>query len=522
MAEQLGPISRRDFIQGAVAGAIAGAAGIQISRGAPRKRPPNILLIISDEHNAGVMGCYGNTTVQTPHLDRLSRQGITFDCAYTNSPLCCPSRLSLTSGKYISRVGAWSNDSWLPRDGIATLPRIMTAAGYESILCGKMHYDPKRSYGFREIGGSLNNYFKSGRTPRRHPDDRRVNRAMGRARFSTFQVANNSEVMQHDRTVVHSAKSFLAKRRPTDRPFFLLTGFLAPHFPLTVPLEFWLPYQGRIPQPKLPPGHVQAQPLNYHHLRRGFGVVNVDPRIVRRGRELYYGLTHWVDGQIGHVLKALDDSPLAPDTVVIYASDHGENMGEHALWWKNCMYDHAARVPLIISWPARWKGGQRRTGVCSLVDLVQTVAELGGARCPGDWDGDSMVAWMDDETAKWKDFAVSEYYAHNITSGFVMLRAGSYKYVYHTPADKDHPSERELYNLRDDPGEFVNLAGRPEHRDRVAAMHAALIKELGENPDETDRRCRVDLAKGYDRPPSDRPPVGQASPAAGTWPPPRP
>ena len=131
------------------------------------------------------------------------------------------------------------------------------------------------------------------------------------------------------------------------------------------------------------------------------------------------------------------------------------------------------------------------------MDLNRTIAELAGAKAPDDWDGDSMVRWMDHSESEWKDFAVSEYYAHNIASGYVMLRMGRYKYVYHTPADTEHPAERELYDLVNDPGEFNNLAGSPEHNDRVAAMHAFLLNELGEDPDQTELRCRADYAQGY-------------------------
>ena len=95
--------------------------------------------------------------------------------------------------------------------------------------------------------------------------------------------------------------------------------------------------------------------------------------------------------------------------------------------------------------------------------------------------------------------AVSEYYAHNIASGYAMLRSGQWKYVYHTPPDAQHPAERALYDLQADPGEFTNLAVRPEHAARVGELHAALVKELGEHPDETELRCRADFAKGYGR-----------------------
>jgi len=506
-------VRRRRFLKTAAAGALA--AGTLLATGrrgraAPARGPsvrrfgdrPNILFIISDEHNASVAGCYGSRLARTPALDGLAERGITFDAFYCNSPLCVPSRMALTAGKYISRTGAWSNACWLPSDEYPSIARVLSAAGYGAFLCGKMHYDATRRYGFTEIGGNMNRSHKTGRGARRAADDRRVNTASRDSRFRNFHTGETSGVLRHDRAVTAGVLEFLAKRRPEDGPFFLLAGYLAPHFPLIVPEAFWKPYAGRVPMPVLPPGHVESQPLNYHHLRRGFGIVETDPAKVRLGRELYHGLVQWVDAEIGKVLGALAASPLAENTVVIYTSDHGENMGEHHLWWKNCMYQHAARVPLIVSWPKRWTGGDRRTGACSMVDLVQTVAELAGTHTPDDWNGDSMLRWLDDPSAPWKDLAVSEYYAHNIASGYAMIRQGRYKYVYHTPPDRRHGPERELYDLEADPGEFTNLARRPEHAERVAALHKRLVEELGEHPDETEQRCRADYAKGYGR---DRP-----------------
>ena len=459
---------------------------------------PNIIVIMSDEHNAGVLGSYGNDIVHTPHLDGLSRRGVTFESCYCNSPLCVPSRLSFTSGKYVSRVGAWSNSCWLPSADYRSLPRIMNAAGYESLLCGKMHYDRTRRYGFTEIGGNMNNSRKTGKGGRRRADDLAPKTGVS-ARFGRFHTGDKSGILTHDRKVTTGTVEFLNNRKAGARPFFLFVGYLAPHFPLIVPQKYWEPYKGKVPMPVIPEGHLESQLRNYKHLRIGFNVENAPDEIVRKGRELYYGLTQWLDEEVGKVLEALRKSEAAENTIVIYTTDHGENMGEHGLWWKNCMYEHASRVPLIVSWPARWKGGQRRTKACSLVDVVQTIAELGGADVPGDWNGESMVRWLDAPRTKWRDLAVSEYYGHNIASGNVMIRMGKYKYVYHTAADANHAAERELYDLQADPGEFDNLAGRKRYKKRVRAMHAALVKEIGEQPDRTEQRCRADYARGYSR-----------------------
>ena len=462
---------------------------------------PNILVFMSDEHTAAITGCYGNDVIRTPHLDRLAADGVTFDAAYTNSPLCVPARLSFVAGKYISRCGAWSNNCWLPSDDYPSLPRVLSHAGYEPFLCGKMHFDKTRRYGFRDVGGTFfsNQCNKTGRGRRRAASDTSINLWQRDHRFAQFHTGAHSRILDHDRKVTRVAVEFLSRRKRNDRPFFLLVGHLAPHFPLIVPKTYWRHYRGKVPMPRLPEGHVESQPLNYHHLRRGFGIVETDPNMVRQGRELYYGLTEWLDNEVGKVLDALARSKAADNTVVIYTTDHGEDLGEHGLWWKNCMYECAAQVPLIVRWPGRWDGAQRRTQVCSLVDVVHTVAEVAGADVPADWDGDSMCDWLDHGEAKWKDFAVSEYYAHNIASGFAMIRHGRYKYVYHTPPTTQRRRDLELYDLKTDPGEFTNLAARPEHQTRIARLHKKLVKELGRHPDESEMLCRRDYERGYAR-----------------------
>lgn len=491
-------MTRRNFMAGTV-GAAAGwaLAGSALAKSSG-KRPPNILLIMSDEHHSDIMGCAGDPWSRTPNLDRLASMGVVFENAYCNSPLCVPSRHSFVAGKYISRVGAWNNDCWLPGDDYPSIARLLTAAGYESYLCGKMHFDRTHRYGFTEIGGNMNNSVKSGLGSRRAPDDLTPEPGIS-DRFNQFHTGETSGGMEHDQAVTRGVFDFLKGRTEGLKPFFLIAGFITPHFPLIVPEAFWKTYEGKIPLPVIPDGYLETLPLNYKHLRIGFNNEDVPEEIVRRGRELYYGLVEWMDSEIGKVLGGLEEAGLTGETLVIYTTDHGENMGEHGLWWKNCVYDSAAKVPLIVSLPGRWSGGQRRKGVCSLVDLAQTLADVAGAEVPKDWDGDSLVPYLEDPAFQWKDTAVSEYYAHNIASGYAMIRMGRYKYVYHTPPDEAHPAERELYDLEEDPGELKNLAGLPEQAERIQSMHRALEAELGESPVETEKRCRADYAQGYQR-----------------------
>ena len=499
MPNETQAITRRQFLNTAAAGA-CGLALEQTYAASQLKTPkkPNILWIMSDEHNPHIAGYYGNKLIQTPNIDALAESGITFDGHYCNSPLCVPSRLSLTAGKYTSRVDVWGLTCWLPSPDIASLPRVLNKAGYQSFLCGKQHYDYSRRYGFTQVGGNFNNWYKTGkghRLPPTHLTESRLS-----PRFSNFHPGDHGSTVEHDRRVTAGAVEFLSRQQGGDKPFFLFVGYLAPHFPLIVPEEYWERYRGRVSMPVIPNGFLDGLVLNYKVQRAGFEEIGVPDDTVRRGRELYYGLTDWADNQIGKVLAALRMHPdVAENTIIIYSSDHGENMGEHGMWWKNCMFEQSSRVPLVISWPKRWQGRQRRSGASSHMDLVQTVVEMAGGHAPDDWNGQSMLHRMDDAHAHWKDYAVTEYYAHNTASGYVMIRQGEWKYVYHTVIDKDHPAERELYHLPTDPGEFTNLAHLPEHKTRMEAMHKLMVKEVEGDPDETEQRSRYQLSRGYDR-----------------------
>jgi choline-sulfatase len=499
--------TRREFVQTVGLGALGlsalGTAAAAISR-PPGQRPPNVLVIMSDEHAANTLGCYGNQLIQTPNLDQLAAEGVRFQNCYTSSPLCVPARLAFTTGKYVNRVSAWSNSCRLPSDDFPSIAHAMNAAGYESFLCGKQHYDAQHRYGFVDIGGNFNKSVMTGRGGRRKWDDTTINIKSRDDRFAEFHTGDSGGVLGHDRKVTAGTVQFVSERKRTDKPFFLFTGYLAPHFPLIVPDMYWQRYRDRVAMPNLPPGHVASQPLNYDHLRRGFGVVDTDPQMVKLGRELYHGLTNWIDDEIGKVLAALRASDVADDTVIVYTTDHGENKGDHHLWWKNCVYDTAARVPLIIRWPERWKGGQVREGVCGHVDLVQTIAQIGGAHLPEDCNGASLCDWMDDASAAWRDVACSEYYAHNIASGYAMIRQGNLKYTYHTRAAEEFGPQRQLFDMVADPNEFNNLADKPEHAVALERLHAELTKQVGADPEETEQRCRREIAVGYPDAPKGR------------------
>lgn len=470
------------------------------SLSAADNKKPNIIVIISDEHNPSIMGCSGNRVVNTPNLDALASRGVVFNSQYCSSPICVPSRQTLTVGKYVSHHNVWGNSVGVPND-VVSLPRLFTQNGYESILIGGMKYNGL-NYGFSSY--SIENKVippkdkvKSEkqiipRSRKRIPaGEFRDNGDEIGEEFKTMGASPDNMESFTDVARRNEALSFIQGRKSADKPFFLIVGFMAPHYPLEAPAELIAKYKDKVPMPEIPDGYLETLPLNYKHLRNDRKMEKITPEIVKLGRESYYARVEWADQQIGQVLDALNKSPMADNTIVIYTADHGENLGEHGLWWKNAMFDNAAKVPLIISYPKRWTGGQKRDEACGSVDLVKTIAELGGLETPKDWDGVSMVPWLDNPAYKWKNMAVCEYYAGYIASGISMIRKGNWKYVYHSRADETHGPEVELYDLHKDPKELINLGKDPNYADTIKMMHASLIKELGEDPEHIELRFRA-------------------------------
>jgi choline-sulfatase len=448
---------------------------------------------MSDEHAASVLGSAGDKVVKTPNLDKLAKEGVSFDNCYTPSPICVPARLSITAGKYISKCGAWSNESMLESDNINSVATVLQEQGYDCYLGGKMHYSRERRYGFNELYPFWTN------TNIRKKYNKRIDLSDGEfdkseshlsKRFADFYVGNDNRVMDHDYQVTKTCCQFIKRRKSNDNPFFLIAGYLAPHFPLIVKQEYYDLYNNKVSMPEIEEGHLESMPKHYKVMRKAFGCDNVNESLVRKGRELYYGLVTWLDEQIGLLLDTLNDSEIKNNTIVIYTSDHGENMGEHGLWWKNSMYDCSAKVPLIVSWPENWCNGERKTEVCNLVDVIQTILDVCGVDSPHDWDGDSMLKLLNNEENNWKDYAISEYYAHNIAAGHCMIRKGEYKYVYFNKIDDNNPAQRQLFNLKKDSKEFNNLVEDDKYKKLIAELHELLVKELGRDPEEIEREAR--------------------------------
>lgn len=442
---------------------------------------PNILIIMSDEHAPRYSSAYGHPIVRTPNMERLARQGATFDAAYCNSPLCMPSRMSFMTGRLAHKIGAW--DNWTPmRSDQVTWAHRVRAVGYDVALSGKQHFGGADQYhGFqRQLARDLHaeryhaiHCWDDGIVPAEEPWHEVYEAGPGR-----------TEELEVDDLVQERALEFLRDPARRDKPWALNASFIAPHFPLIAPERFWDMYPpDEMDLPEIPEGHLENLHPMAQRIRTMFGFPQFPDEVVRRARAGYYALITYFDEKMGELLDTLEATGQRDNTVVIHISDHGDMNGEHGMWRKSNFYEASARAPLQIAWPGRINGGQRRSEVVSLVDVSATICDIAGAECELPLDGDSLLPLLTDGDVNWKDQAFCEYLAHGTDRPLAMLRRGRYKlnYSWGEPV--------ELYDLEEDPGEFRDLAGEEEYADLIADMQAELLADW--DPADLDRQVRA-------------------------------
>lgn len=446
-------------------------------------RKPNLLFIFSDQHTQKVMGCYGDPIVETPNLDRLAARGVTFDNAYTPSPLCTPARMSLLTGRYPSGQACWTNSDALPSD-IPTFAHGLGIAGYRPTLVGRLHaIGPDQLHGYldRRVGDHSTNWI-GGYPHSLGPLDKaaepfRVSVEKSGPGQSSYEVK--------DRDVTAAAVDVIgelgaAQARGDDQPFAITVGLMLPHQPYVCADADYDLYDGRIGLPDLP------QPGSEHPYfawwRSHTNTEHVPDDQVIRSRTAYYGLVTSLDRMIGRILDALEAGGLAENTLIIYSSDHGDQLGERNLWWKQTFYDDATKVPLILSWPGQLPEGVRRQQVVSLMDVGATMLDAaGGAPLPRS-SARSLLPVGRDDDAPWVD----ETYAEYCTDGMArwtgptpvqqrMVRTRRWKLVYY------HGARPQLFDLEADPDEMHDLAEDPRYTGVCDTLSAKLL--AGWDPD---------------------------------------
>jgi choline-sulfatase len=424
--------------------------------------PSNVLFIMSDEHSRRHLGAYGDTFVRTPSMDALAAQGTLFENAYCNCPICVPSRASFATGRHVHEIGNWDNAS--PYQGEPpSFGHTLAATGHRCDSIGKLHY---RS---AEDPNGFDNEILPLHVLNGKGDVQGILRSPPPVREATKQLAadagvGDSTYLDYDRKIRDAACEWLEEtaKAPPDKPWMLFVSFVCPHFPLVAPKEFFDLYPlDQVPMPRLTaPDEFPDHPVlrmfrkvqNYQdHFR--------DEAHVRTAIAAYLGMVSFLDDNIGRLLRTLDATGLGRDTVVVYTSDHGDNLGTRTFWGKSNMYDESAGVPLIMAGPGVPVGRRVKTPV-SLVDAHPTILEVMGEASDPALPGRSLLAIA--EGAEPDRTVFAEYHAVASITGIFMVRFGRYKHIHY------EGYEPQLYDLEADPFETTDLAGDPAHAATLA------------------------------------------------------
>jgi choline-sulfatase len=451
-------------------------------------KAPNILLIMADQMAAPALPFYGHRLVKTPHLSRLADQGVLFENAYCNFPLCAPSRYSLLSGRLPSRIDAFDNACELSAS-VPTVAHYLRRAGYRTCLSGKMHFvGPDQLHGFEERLTTDIYPADFGWTPDWQSGAVAYSWSHHMQSVVEAGTCRRSLQIDYDEEVAWQAEQKLydLARDSDQRPFFLVASFTHPHDPFTCLPEHWARYdRAAIDMPAVPA--IPADRLDPHSRRLHAGSsidrYRVTEAILRNARHAYYGMISYVDDLVGRLLAALAAGDRADDTIIVFTGDHGEMMGERGMWYKMTFFEWSARVPLLFHAPGRLAPRREARNV-SLVDLVPTLLDLatgGKAPAPIDpFDGRSLAPLLAGP-APWDDTVAAEYLAEGALAPVLMVRRGSWKLV----ASDGDPDQ--LYDLASDPLELANRAGDPA----AAAIEAELKAELAGRWDAASLKQRV-------------------------------
>jgi len=436
-----------------------------------RSGRPNIVMIMADQMTPGALPVYGHPVTRAPAMAEIAAEGVVFERAYCNSPLCAPARYSLMAGRLPSAIGAYDNAAEF-RSDIPTFAHHLRRAGYLTILSGKMHFcGPDQLHGFEERLTTDIYPSDFGWTPNWDQPDERPSWYHNMSSVIDAGPCIRTNQLDFDDEVVFQArrKLFDIARGSDGRPFCLTVSMSHPHDPFAIPEPYWNLYRDEeieLPRTVLAP---EAMDPHSQRVRQvcAMDEMPVTEQQVRNARRAYLGAISYVDDQIALIRRTLEETGLAEDTVLIVLSDHGEMLGERGLWYKMTFFEGAARVPLIFHAPGRFRP-RRVAAAVSLADILPTLVDLAHDGAPPPYpdpiEGRSLLPHL--QGGAGHDEAVGEYLAEGAIAPIVMIRRGPHKFI-HSPADPD-----QLYDLDRDPDELVNLATDPASADVLARFRA--------------------------------------------------
>ena len=453
-------------------------------------KKPNILVVMADQLAPQFTKAYGHPVAHTPNLDALANEGMRFNAAYCNSPLCAPSRFSFMSGQLISRIAAYDNASEF-KAAVPTFAHYLQMLGYQTCLSGKMHFvGPDQMHGFADRVTTDIYPSDFAWTPDWEASDERIDKW-----YHNMQTVKESGIAQatfqidYDDEVEFAARRWMfdyARNKSSDEnndaaPFAMVASFIHPHDPYVTRPEWWDIYEGLdIPMPE-PMTDEEQDPFS-KRIMEGIeaDVTPLTDEEMYRARRAYLANVSYFDSKIGLLMQTLKEIGEYENTIVIVTADHGDMLGERGLWYKMNFFEHSARVPLIISGP-NVKNGVCENA-CSLLDLLPTFIEIAGGNedmLAEPIDGESL--WGLAQGKEGRDEAIGEYCAEMTPYPVFMIRREGLKYIF---CDADPP---QLFDLVNDPLEKINVAQDPKY----AKQASAFAKEVAERWDSEKLRKNV-------------------------------
>jgi iduronate 2-sulfatase len=498
--------SRRDFLLKSTIVGLGGAAVLSpvgksfaerlAEVGAIAKaRRKNVLFLAIDDLRPE-LGCYGHPIVKSPNIDKLAKNGVTFDRTYCQQAVCGPTRASLLTGRRPDTTKVYDLKTHIRQTmpDVVTLQQHFKNNGYFSEGIGKLFHvnlEDEASYSVPHVypkGASyaLEENLKMLRESGKVTDDTGNNAestGAKRMRAHATECADVSDDTYIDGQTavlgIEALKRLAVKATAANekdrQPFFLGLGFRKPHLPFCAPKKYWDLYDRSkipMPYPDKPKNAPDIAFTTWGELRSYSDIPDVGPCDEATTRELihgYYACVSYTDAMVGRVLDELDRLNLRKDTVVIVWGDHGWKLGEYSQWSKHTNFELDTHVPMIIADPDHPKG-VRVNALTEFVDIYPTLSELCGLPLPEGLEGTSMVPLLENSKKAWKKAAFSQYPRPKNMMGYSM-RTDQYRYTEWLDQKSGDVKFRELYDLKNDPLCKESIVDKPESAKLVAKLH---------------------------------------------------
>lgn len=440
----------------------------------------NFIFILSDEHQKHVAGCYGNPQNVTPNLDALAARGTRFSRAYTTCPICVPARASLATGKYVHEIGNWDNA--FPYDGSErSWHHEVRDVGLTVDVIGKLHFRSENDdNGFTNEIQPLHVFAGIGDPLgclRSNPPMRKRRNGINAA------GEGDSTYQQYDISNADKAIEWLQAHQNDEKPWTLFLSFVCPHPPYKVRKEYLEKFDpDELPRP--PQWRKEDWPNHPHyaHMRKHFDAEEQHTEDqIKNLIHAYYGLTHFLDDQVGRVLNRLESLGLSKSTHVLYSSDHGECLSARGLFGKFTHYEESGGIPMILAGPNVPQGETCSTPV-SLLDVQATIYDGLELDRPVHRNARSLIQ-LANETEQ-NRIVFGEYHALNSANASFLLTDNRFKLIYHVH------EKPQLFDLREDPNELVDLSSNIEYQ----TILNQLIEKLRAicDPEDVDARAKAD------------------------------